>query len=156
MAVVSIKHHKSLGRGVFAQQYLPIGSTVLIFGGDVITELPNPYIDDFHTQIGIDKFLGPSGGADDYVNHSCDPNTGLVQKTLTLIALRDIKAGEEITWDYSTYILDDPWTIPCLCESPMCRKNIADWSSLPEDCQQRYIGHGIVPDYIIAWCIKHS
>src|SRR5215213_4720535 len=36
-----------------------------------------------------------------YSNHSCEPNCGL-NAQLQLFALRDLKKGEELFWDYST------------------------------------------------------
>ena len=41
-----------------------------------------------------------------YVNHSCDANCGL-RGEITCIAIRDIKAGEEITQDYGLLDNDD-------------------------------------------------
>ena len=41
-----------------------------------------------------------------FINHSCNPNTGIKGK-VTVVALRDIKEGEELTIDYST-IEGDP------------------------------------------------
>ena len=37
-----------------------------------------------------------------YLNHSCDPNciTALTRRTIWIIALRDIHAGEELTFNY--------------------------------------------------------
>ena len=41
-----------------------------------------------------------------YMNHSDNPNVGLYVKDeselLPFVALRDIKAGEELFWDYRT------------------------------------------------------
>ncbi len=58
-----------------------------------------------------------------YINHCCDPNceadedeTGRVFYT----ALKDIKAGEELTVDYQL-IADDDDDQPCLCGATNCR-----------------------------------
>lgn len=57
-----------------------------------------------------------------YVNHNCEPNlTGLIQYDNISIALRDIKAGDEIVEDYSCYFGHFD-TFNCLCGSPNCRK----------------------------------
>lgn len=52
---------------------------------------------------------------ENYVNHSCDPNTDLEH-----VALRDIEAGGELTVDYSL-ISDDNWDMQCNCGSENCR-----------------------------------
>jgi SET domain len=47
----------------------------------------------------------PNGSLDDFTNHSCDANTGirLTDRGTIVLALRDIAAHEELTYDYSTY-----------------------------------------------------
>lgn len=56
-----------------------------------------------------------------YVNHSCEPNsTALVQFDNISVALRDIRAGEEIVEDYSCYYGHFE-TFTCQCGSPRCR-----------------------------------
>ena len=58
-----------------------------------------------------------------FINHSCDPNceTDEVDGRVWVIALRNIKAGEELTYDYMLYdgAEDDPE--PCSCGSKNCR-----------------------------------
>ncbi len=65
-----------------------------------------------------------------YVNHSCEPNcefnwfdvtdTGEFEprRRVFLIALRDIKSGEELTINYNWPIES---AIPCRCRAPSCR-----------------------------------
>jgi hypothetical protein len=106
---------------------------------------------DHYVQIGPDRYLGPSGGADDYVNHSCDPNSGLKIRgtTVDLVAIRNIEPGEEITWDYSTTMDEDDWEMDCRCGAASCRKRIRDFKQLPVPVRERYIRLGIVPQYAI-------
>jgi uncharacterized protein len=57
-----------------------------------------------------------------FINHSCDPNCVTEQDDngrVWIIALRDIKPGEELTYDYLLYDGDDD--APCHCGSPQCR-----------------------------------
>lgn len=73
----------------------------------------------------------------DYINHSCEPNIGLNGPT-EFVAMRDIKPGEEITFDYAISESDPLWTMQCHCGKPSCRKVIrgTDWKN-PE-LQKRY------------------
>ncbi len=80
-----------------------------------------------------------------YVNHSCEPNTWCEFRRLgkqELIALRQIRRGEEITYDYSLQAVDsidgrNPWTIRCRCGSKSCRKLIqGDFFRLPRRIQK--------------------
>jgi D-alanine-D-alanine ligase len=52
-------------------------------------------------------------------NHSCNPNTGYVG--LNLVALRDIRAGEELTIDYAGFANPDTSPFVCSCGATNCR-----------------------------------
>ncbi len=59
-----------------------------------------------------------------YINHSCDPNCESEQdgKRILIRALRDITAGEELTYDYHLIVdEDDEDDHTCRCGSPHCR-----------------------------------
>ena len=76
-----------------------------------------------------------------HINHSCDPNT--YTKTLHgqrhVLALRDIAAGEEITYDYCINGGGDTvWQ--CHCSAARCRREIhSDFFHLPLDLQREYL-----------------
>lgn len=76
--------------------------------------------------------------ADDFMNHSCDPNVWM-EDEVTLATRRDVDAREELTADYALWGSDGEWV--CACGSPVCRRTITadDWR-LP-DVQSRYAGH---------------
>jgi hypothetical protein len=50
------------------------------------------------------------------INHSCDPNCQTEQfgNTIWIIAIRDIQAGEELTYNYGYELNDEP-AEPCHC-----------------------------------------
>jgi SET domain-containing protein len=60
-----------------------------------------------------------------FINHSCDPNceTGEVRGKVWVKALRDIAAGEELTYDYNLYDGDDDEAL-CNCGAENCRKSM--------------------------------
>ena len=60
-----------------------------------------------------------------FINHSCEPNceTGEVRGRVWIKALRDIAAGEELTYDYNLYDGDDDEAL-CNCGAPGCRKSM--------------------------------
>src|SRR5580765_6537598 len=90
-----------------------------------------------------------------YCNHSCDPNGGL-NANLEMIALRDIEAGEEICWDYSTWMLERHWEMDCGCGSPQCRKLVRDFDLLPGHVQSRYLLMQIVAPFIQEHLVKKA
>ena len=58
-----------------------------------------------------------------FINHSCDPNceTDEIDGRVWVIAIRDIKAGEELTYDYMLYDGSEEDPEPCYCGSKDCR-----------------------------------
>ena len=90
-----------------------------------------------------------------YINHSCDPNCG-VTPSLDLVAIRDIPEGEELTFDYSTTMLERHWTMECKCGSSKCRKVIRDFDQLPEATQEYYLGLNVVQRYIVVRALKKN
>jgi hypothetical protein len=67
-------------------------------------------------QIGPDRYIDtqPPGV---FVNHSCEPNAGIRQNQ-NLVALRKIRRGQEIRYDYSTTMEEDSFAMQCLCGAP--------------------------------------
>lgn len=60
-----------------------------------------------------------------YLNHSCNPNAYIDVHSLQLIALRDIKPQEEITFDYERTELAMKEPFACNCGAANCRKFIS-------------------------------
>ncbi len=85
-------------------------------------------------------------GDEKYMNHSCDPNTWWADDQ-TMIARRDIHAGEEVTYDYATTDVDIPFTMECQCGADICRATIADTDHLLPDWQARFGAH--LPQHVL-------
>ena len=60
-----------------------------------------------------------------FLNHSCAPDceAELENGRIWIVAKRDIKAGEELTFNYG-YDLDDYRNHPCRCGAPDCAGHI--------------------------------
>jgi uncharacterized protein len=73
------------------------------------------------------------------INHSCEPNVG-VAGNIVIVAMRDIHAGEELTLDYATFIVDADFAMECHCGSRQCRATVkgTDWAL--SELQDRYRG----------------
>ena len=133
------------GWGSFATEPIPAGTTVAAFGGWIVSrETLSTFNEDRQgrsIQVDNDLYLvsdeTPEPG--DMLNHSCEPSCGLVGATL-LVAMRDIAAGEEFTFDYATCDSSDYDEFECLCGEPMCRGVVTglDWTK-PE-LQAKYTG----------------
>lgn len=134
------------GRGVFSNKSFKANDYIMKFTGNLT---PINEIKDFthYLQITPGLFMGPSGGADDYVNHSCDPNCSLYfeNNELILRAIRDIEPGQELSFDYGTVQFTEPTTFECKCDSPECRGTISNFYALPDDIKQYYLENNMVP-----------
>jgi SET domain-containing protein len=127
------------GKGVFALQDIAEGETIIEYVGEVISwkkaqrRHPHDPKDPNHTfyfhvdeNRVIDAKFG--GNSSRWINHSCDPNceSDEVDGRIFIKALRNIKAGEELNYDYGL-ILDEPYTrklkaeYPCWCGARNCR-----------------------------------
>lgn len=89
----------------------------------------------------------------EYMNHCCEPACGFAGDD-RMVALVDIKAGDEVTYDYSTSETKDSFHVPfkCACGKPACRGTITgDDYKLPA-LRAKYAGHftGMVQSQIDA------
>lgn len=155
-STVEVKRNP-LGPGVFAAYSFQPGQPILVLAGPVLhrDEIAGITRDrGFMVQVGSDQFLDitPPAG---YVNHSCDPNAGILNDRV-LIALRSISAGEEIRFDYSTAMSGDHWTTECRCGAPCCRRVILGFPDLPPISQNRYLQLGIVQGFLVDQMRRRS
>ena len=115
-----------------------------IISGKVLRETIAPALGPVEIQIDDDLYIAPVT-ADEreasmlYSNHCCDANLGM-RGEITLVAMRDIKAGEELTHDWCTTD-DDTYNVKCNCGAPNCRGTLTgkDWQK-PE-LQKKYSGY---------------
>jgi SET domain-containing protein len=101
-----------IGRGLFAGESIAAGTEILRLTGPILTlnevRAKGPSQAANALQIGIDRYLDLEVPGR-FINHSCCPNAAVIRDT-TLVAIRQIAAGEEIRFDYSTTI-SDGWTM---------------------------------------------
>jgi len=57
-----------------------------------------------------------------YINHSCDPNceVDIINGKIWIIAIKDIKKGDELSYDYGFGYDADFRQFPCKCGSKNC------------------------------------
>lgn len=129
------------GKGVFAARDIPAGTRILEYQGERIDQdeadrrHPVNPDDPFHTfffalSSGIVIDGGVDGNDSRWINHACAPNCetqeGRHGKRIYIVALRDIRAGEELNYDYGL-VIDGRQTrklkeqYRCLCGAPECR-----------------------------------
>ena len=122
------------GRGVFATEPIAAGETVAGWGGEVMDRARFDQQSEHRRThaIQIDEHLymvGPEQSEPaDFVNHSCEPNAGIVGSIL-LVAMVPIAEGQEICFDYAMADTDDYDEFVCECGSERCRRLVTggDW-----------------------------
>ncbi len=147
---IALSDNQPGGRGQITQGHIRKDEVIVIFGGHVMTmeefyTLP-PQIQEFPYQISEDPdlVLGPANFDElqngEFFNHSCEPNTGF-KSEIHLVAMKDICAGEELTFDYAICTTSDYSNMQCCCGAENCRGYIKgdDWK-IPT-LQQRYRGY---------------
>jgi len=144
------------GKGSFAPIDIKIGTKIITFEGERVSkdeidrriDETGEENEDDPLQIGDNEFLDLSNNAI-FINHSCDPNAAF-KGEVDLIAIRDIKKGEEITFDYSSTVGKDInwWMDNCNCGAANCRGRIGNVLTIPHDQLMKYYDAGGLQDYI--------
>jgi len=144
-----VRESKIHGHGLFATADIAKDEIVAVKGGHIISrkqlrEKVTPRLGPVEIQTDDDLFIAPvtqgeREGSMLYTNHSCDANLGM-RGEITFVAMRDIRAGEELTHDWAMTD-DDDYSVECQCGTPICRKTLTgkDWRR-PE-LQARYAGY---------------
>ena len=143
-----VRRTRKFGKGVFAVEAICKGEVIAEFDGLDIDDNYEPWTDDlFQHAIQYAKASWrDSCGIARLINHSCEPNCG-IKKLFKIVAMRDIQAGEHITWDYEM-TEKNPWfKMKCKCGSAKCRKVIGDYRKMPRAVRESYAG------YISEWLL---
>ena len=113
---------------------------------------PAPFAFPGPLQGGVDGWMWSSGGLDDLVNHSCNPSLGLWQRggDTFLWSVRAIAVGEELSFDYSTSMMDEPWDMECACGEAACRGIVGNALDMHLGTLQYYAGMGLLPEHVWA------
>lgn len=148
---ITVHKSKIHGTGVYAKKNIPKGATIIEYVGRKITKKESDrvyeeqyekheqdpesdgavYIFELDDKWDIDGNVSLNTAK--YINHSCSPNaeTENTGKKILIQALRDIKKGEEITYNYG-YDIESYEDHPCRCGSSNCVGYIADEELWPK------------------------
>ncbi len=135
---ITQKRSKIHSRGIFAKKDIPEGTKVIEYVGEKITKAESDrradvilkkaandvehgsvYIFQLNKRHDIDGHVSYNTAR--LINHSCDPNcdTDIIRGKIWIMSFKDIKKGEEITYNYG-YDLEDYEEHPCRCGSKNC------------------------------------
>ena len=115
------------GTGAFARRHHPKGSRVIEYVGEIISKAEsvrritadNEFIFTLEGDVDLDGKVAWNPAR--FINHSCAPNceAEVDGQVVWIIALRDIQAGEELSFNYG-YDLTDFHEHPCRCSAESC------------------------------------
>ncbi len=127
------------GKGVFALANIAEGETLIEYVGEIISwkealrrHPHNPAEPNhtfyFHIDDGRVIDAAHGGNASRWINHSCEPNCEADEDEgrVFIKALRNIKAGEELNYDYGLILegkdtKEEKEEFACHCGTPECR-----------------------------------
>jgi len=124
-----VKTSKIHGRGVFARAPIPKGTFVIEYTGEKILRKEGLKRDRLQKSKGMFYVFalnsrwcvdGATGGDARFINHGCNPNCTYQRKygKIWIRALRNIKTGEELTYDYDDC---EKGKYPCKCGAKNCK-----------------------------------
>ncbi len=126
------KRSKLHGWGVFALEPINKNKRIIYYGGELISNKQSINREDRYLRKGCiwvfrvnrnwSRDANVNGNVARFINHSCVHNcwVDVVGRTIWIRASRNIKAGEELTYDYNT---EGDKTIPCRCR-PNCKTKL--------------------------------
>jgi uncharacterized protein len=145
---VKIEKSKIHNNGVFAKIDIKKGTKIIEYVGEKVSknEAENRVtqtINNANEQNGavyifeLDKKFDIDGNVPynhaKYINHSCNPNceTEIINNGIWIIALHEIKKGDELFYNYG-YDIEDFKEHPCKCGSKNCVGYIVDEDHWPK------------------------
>lgn len=142
-----IKETGKYGKGVYAKEFIPRGTIIRVFSGDILTfdecikRIKDGAEDQADSlQIGLELDMDLDEVSRTF-NHSCMPNAGL-RKISELVAIEDIQVGDQITYDYSATVgpnvTSKVWSMNCECGTKECRKKISNVLTIPTKQLRKY------------------
>src|SRR3989338_290808 len=137
------------GKGGYAASDIPSGTRVIEYVGEIISREEGDRR--FNAQLEQGRITGSGmvyvfemdethdldGNVDNnparFINHSCSPNckVEITERHIWIIAARDIKKGEELSFNYGYDDLLNYRDHTCRCGSPRCVGYILDESIWP-------------------------
>lgn len=125
--------------GIFAKKDIAKGTRIIEYVGEKITKVEGQrrvaaayelhrndpdrgavYIFEINKRQSIDGNV--SYNAARHINHSCEPNaeSDVIRGKVWITAIKDIKAGEEITYNYGYDFSEEYIEHPCRCGTKSC------------------------------------
>ena len=131
MKIYKVKKSKIDKNGLYANQDIKKGTKIIEYKGKIITVKQSDNDPKFDNEkaiylFNINKKYDLDGdfkfNTARLINHSCDPNCEVSGEGLKIwvYAIKDIKKGDELSYDYGFGFDKDFKQFPCKCGSKKC------------------------------------
>ena len=129
LTMIQKRRSRIQGWGVFATRPINKNTRIIDYAGERITNRESLKREGRYLRAGhiwcfkLNRLYARDAAVDGnvarFINHSCRPNcyAQVIGETIWIRAARNIRRGEELTYDYST---DGAGSIPCRCR-PGCK-----------------------------------
>jgi len=126
------------GKGIFAKLNFMKGDTIFMWKGKLKKGSFPWYVGDRWFHVEEHEWVAPLiSNPGYYINHSCDPNAG-IKDSIKIVAMKNIRRDEEVTFDYSTSESENGWYLICHCKNKNCRRIIRSYEFLSAELKLRY------------------
>ena len=119
---------------LFALQSFQPGEVIAEFWAGTIAAEPT-YLT---VQVDIGKHITLQPEFLQYINHSCDPNVFFDTTLMQLVALKEVKSGDEMTFFYPSTEWKMTQSFNCYCGSSNCLGDIRGASYLSDEITKQY------------------
>lgn len=139
-----VKEAEGKGRGLFAKEFIPKGTVVCFeckkcrvltaaeLGYDTMSEAEKLKLLDWAYRKKDGLFVAPCDETR-YINHSCNANVLGTAYGFDIV-VRDIKKGEEATYDYRDFY--DDVKMSCRCGEKTCCQVVTFMHPVPRDLEE--------------------
>jgi hypothetical protein len=152
---IEVKETTGKGKSLFAKRNFKKDDIVFVVTGEIVN-----YATDYTIPISENLKIEPRipGGLSQFINHSCEPNVGIRNRTL-LVAMRDIEQGEEILTSYAFlgYEYGHEKTIDgkekkglnltCNCGTKSCNGQLQSYKEMSREWREKYKEY--ISDYLL-------
>ncbi|HEX7904532.1 MAG TPA: SET domain-containing protein-lysine N-methyltransferase [Chitinophagaceae bacterium] len=89
-------------------------------------------------QVDVSKHITLQPEFLQYINHSCDPNVFFDTTLMKVVALKEVREEDELTFFYPSTEWQMTQSFNCYCGSANCLGNIKGAAFLPEEVWRQY------------------
>ncbi len=138
---ISILGSQGKGYGIYTEVDIESADTIFPFYGSIVNRT---VVHNFNAALQIDAnlFLESRETFDEFVNHSCSQNCLVGFSRWVLVTRRNIKRGEELTFDYNTTeydLIEQGCSFQCRCGSKKCLGKVMGFKYLSSDQKRKIV-----------------